>query len=256
MSSLKVPKAYRHHGGPEGAQFYSLYRFSYIDAGKGNMALVSCQSFRRPRTSQCAAAIRTVGSGSVSSGCSAEAGSPPSRCAAQPVPATAQKRIAGSLSVAEMRGIMVLGDVPCRGKNRVVPRLRRGRIRRSLRMKDGPFASRRLGLTPQDRFRQDTGVFCFPHPAAERLTQPLQIGRVAGVASKAHDFVGISGDVVEFFDRAARAGKPIGPGRQRPRLPRRPEFTGDRDTVGIGREIVAVEPGEKVADISKLWITD
>ena len=65
------------------------------------------------------------------------------------------------------------------------------------------------------------------------------------------EFVGIGSDVVQLVRGPARAGKPTRPGRQRPGLPGRPKLTRDRDAVGVGRKIVAVDPWQKVADVSK-----
>ena len=61
--------------------------------------------------------------------------------------------------------------------------------------------------------------------------------------------VGIGGDVVELLDRPRRTREPRGTGRQRPRRACRPEFSGDRHAVGVGRQVVPVQPRQKVPHV-------
>ena len=117
-------------------------------------------------------------------------------------------------------------------------------------MEDRPLAAGPPRLRAEDRLRQDAGVERLPHPGADGLAQPLEIAAAPRIGGEVVQFVRVGDHVVEFVGRAGRAREPAGSGRQRARLSRRAEFAGDRHAGGVVGQIVAVEPGEEVADVA------
>ena len=86
------------------------------------------------------------------------------------------------------------------------------------------------------------------------MSEPLEVGPVGGIGRKVLELVGIGSHVVEFVGRPGGAGKPACPCRQATGCANGTQLVGDRHAGRVIREVVAIEPGEKVADVAEAGI--